>query len=199
MSKGKQERWFATLRAQFLPEVETSNITTLAELNESLWAWIECVYHQHEHSETGQTPLARYTAGLDQIKTVDPEVLRRAFLWRETRKVRRDATLALQGNIYQVDAHLAGHTVELRFDPFDLSRLDMFLDGQSVGPVKVVTQNRQMHLAVERLASEPAQPPKPKSQLDYLAALRTEYQTQQRRTAGRLEFARLLPADANKE
>jgi putative transposase len=182
-----------------MPEVEASAITTLAELNESLWAWIECVYHQHEHSETGQTPLARYTAGLDQIKTLDPEVLRRAFLWRETRKVRRDATLSLQGNIYQVDAHLARRTVELRFDPFDLSHLDMCLDGQPVGPVKVVTQNRQLHLAVERLATEPLQPPKPKSQLDYLAALRAEYQAQQLKAAGRLEFARLLPADDTKE
>ena len=70
----------------------------MTDLNESLWAWVECVYHQHVHSETGQTPLARYSAGLDQVKTVDPEVLRRAFLWREQRKVRRDATLALQGN-----------------------------------------------------------------------------------------------------
>ena len=198
-SKGKQERWFATLRAQFLPEVAVSNLTSLADLNESLWAWLECVYHQHAHSEIGQTPLARYSAGLDQVKTVDPEVLRRAFLWREQRKVRRDATLSLQGNTYQVDAHLARRTVELRFDPFDLSHLDMYLDGQSLGPVKVVIQNRQMHLAVERLATEPAQPPKPKSQLDYLAALRAEYQTQQLRAAGRLEFARLMPTAAAKE
>lgn len=42
-SKGKQERWFQTLRLQFLPEVEASQLTTLAELNASLWAWLECV------------------------------------------------------------------------------------------------------------------------------------------------------------
>ena len=46
------------------------------------------------HTETGQTPLARYTAGLDQVRSADPEILRRAFLWHEQRKVRRDATLA---------------------------------------------------------------------------------------------------------
>ncbi len=194
--RGKQERFFQTLQTQFLPEVETSDITTLAELNESLWAWLECVYHQREHSETGQTPLARYTAGLDQVHSVDPEVLRQAFLWREQRKVRRDATLALQGNSYQVDPHLAGRTVELRFDPFDLSQIEMFLEGRSLGVAIVVSQNRQKHLAVERLATEPLAPPKPKSSLDYLAALRAEYQAQQRRDAGTLQFARLLPPDA---
>ena len=85
-SKGKQERFFATLRAQFLPEVEASHLTTLTELNASLWAWLERIYHQHEHSETGQTPLARYTAGLDQVRSADPETLCRAFLWREPRQ-----------------------------------------------------------------------------------------------------------------
>jgi putative transposase len=193
--RGKQERFFETLQAQFLPEVATSDITTLAELNESLWAWLECVYHQREHAETGQTPLARYTAGLDQVRSVDPETLRTAFLWREQRKVRRDATLALQGNTYQVDPHLSGRTVELRFDPFDLSQVAMFLDGRALGVATVVTQNRQKHLAVARLATEPLTPPKPQSSLDYLAALRSEYQAQQRREAGRLEFARLLPPD----
>ncbi len=39
------------------------------------------------------------------------------------------------------------------------------------------------------------EPAKPKSALDFLAALRAEHQEQQRRELGRLEFARLLPAD----
>ena len=45
-AKGKQERFFETLRLQFLPEVEAANVTTLTELNESLWAWLEMIYHQ---------------------------------------------------------------------------------------------------------------------------------------------------------
>ena len=74
--RGKQERFFETLRLQFLPEVETSDITTLSALNESLWAWLECIYHQRVHSETEQTPLARYSAGLAQVRSVDPETTR---------------------------------------------------------------------------------------------------------------------------
>ncbi len=193
--KGKQERFFETARSQFLPEVEASQLTTLTDLNESLWAWLECLYHQHEHSETKQTPLARYTAGLAQVRTVDPETLRRAFLWREKRKVHRDATISLQGNRYSVEPQWAGHTLELRFDPFDLSHLELFLDGQSLGTASVLTQGRQRHLAVERLATEPPTPPKPQTSLDFLAALRAEYHTQQQHTLGRLPFAELLPPD----
>ncbi len=190
-AKGKQERFFETLRLQFLPEVETSNLTTLADLNESLWAWLECVYHQHEHSETHQTPLARYTAGLAQVRHADPETVRRAFLWREKRKVRQDATLSLQGNRYQVKPQWAGRSIELRFDPFDLSQIELYLDGTCLGLATVLVQNRQRHLAVERLATEPPDPPKPKSSLDYLAALRAEYQARQQHELGPLQFTQL--------
>jgi len=196
-AKGKQERFFETLRLQFLPEVEASNITTLTDLNESLWAWLECVYHQHEHSETKQTPLSRYTGGLDQVRHADPETVRRAFLWREKRKVRRDATLSLQGNRYQVEPHLAGRTLELRFDPFDLSQIELYLEDTRLGLATVVVQNRQRHLAVERLATEPPDPPKPKSSLDYLAALRAEYQAQQQRELGPLQFTQLSLPEAD--
>jgi putative transposase len=196
-AKGKQERFFETLRLQFLPEVEASNLTTLAELNDSLWAWLELIYHQHEHSETHQTPWARYTAGLDQVRHADPETVRRAFLWREKRKVRRDATLSLQGNRYQVEPQWAGRTLELRFDPFDLAHLELYLEGRALGLATVVIQQRQRHLAVEHLATEPPEPPKPKSSLDYLAALRAEYHTQQQRALGPLQFARVTAPEAN--
>jgi putative transposase len=191
--KGKIERYFETLRLQFLPEVEKSEISTLDELNQSFWAWLEIVYHRREHSETGQTPLQRYQEGIAQVRPADPEIIRKAFLWRETRKVRKDGCIELQGNIYQVDPVFAGRKLELHFDPFDLSHLELFFGGNSFGKATVIQQGREKHIAVEHLATQPLEPPKPKSSLDYLAALRTEYQTQQQQAAGRLQFARLRP------
>ena len=93
-----------------------------------------------------------------------------------------------------MDAHLAGRKLELRFDPFDLSNLEVLLDGVSLGKAAVVQQGREKHIAVENLATHSAQPPRPKSTLDYLAALRTEYQTQLRQEAGPLQFAKLPPS-----
>lgn len=192
-SKGKQERFFSTVRLQFMPEVETSEIATLTELNESFWAWLELIYHRSVHSETEQTPLERFQAGLNEIRSADAETLRKAFLWRETRKVRRDGRIELQGNTYQVPAQLAGRRIELRFDPFDLANLEIWLDSNHLGKATVTQQGREKHIAVERLATEPPQPTKPKSSLDYLAALRQEHQEILRKETGQLQFARLLP------
>jgi putative transposase len=154
---------------------------------------LECVYHRTIHSETEQTPLERYQQGLDTIRSADPEILRKAFLWRETRKVRKDGCIELQGNRYQVDPHLAGRKLELRFDPFDLSRMEVFLDGISQGQAIVLLQGREKHISVEHLATQPLSPPKPKSSLDYLAALRSEYQALQKKQAGQLHFALFPP------
>ena len=191
-SKGKQERWFLNVRQQFLPEVETSALATLSELNESFWAWLERVYHRKTHSETGQSPLERYQAGLASVRQADPEMLRKAFLWREKRKVRKDGRIALQGNTYRVDPQFVGRQIELRFDPFDLSMLEVWLDGNCFGKANVVQQGRERHIAVERLTPNPApQPAQPKSALDYLAVLRAEHQQQLRQQAGSLRFAQL--------
>jgi putative transposase len=191
-AKGKQERFFLTVRLQFMPEVEASEITTLTELNESFWAWLELIYHQHKHSETEQTPLERFQAGLAEIRSADAETLRKAFLWREMRKVRRDGRIELQGNTYQVPSSLAGRKVELRFDPFDLAHLEIWLDGNNLGKAAITQQGREKHIAVERLSTQTPETARPKSSLDHLAALRQEYQEKLRKEAGQLQFARLL-------
>jgi transposase InsO family protein len=191
-SKGKQERWFSTVRLQFLPEVETSAIATLSELNESFWAWLELVYHRSVHSETGQTPLERYQAGIGAVRQADGETLRKAFLWREKRRVRKDGRVELQGNTYRVDPQFVGRQIELRFDPFDLAVLEVWMDGNHFGKANVVQQGREQHIAVERLTPTAApQPAQPKTSLDYLAVLRAEYQQHLRQQAGTLRFTQL--------
>ena len=175
-----------------MPEVDTSALGTLAELNESFWAWLELVYHRKAHSETDQAPLDRYQAGITQVRQADGETLRKAFLWREKRRVRKDGRIELQGNTYRVDPQFVGRQIELRFDPFDLSVLEVWLDGNHFGKASVVQQGRVAHIAVERLTPNavPATA-QPKTSLDYLAVLRAEYQQYQRQQAGTLRFTQL--------
>jgi putative transposase len=159
---------------------------------------IRSVYHHHQHSETKQTPLERYTAALDHVRPADPETLRLAFLWREKRKVRRNATISLQSNVYQVDPALAGRTLTLHYDPFDLSHVELYLADRHLGTATVTVQKRQRHLQVERLVTDPPQPdPQPSSSLDFLAALREEYRVQRQQELGQLHFSHLTDGDAS--
>ena len=107
------------MREQFLVEVgDGSGIRDLAELNRLFQAWVETVYHQAAHSETGEPPIARWAkAAPDERAVPDTVTLREAFLWSERRKADKTALVSLHGNAYQVDAWLAGRYVELVFDP----------------------------------------------------------------------------------
>ena len=166
------ERFFEFVQSDFLPELPTSSVSTLSQLNESLLAWLEVVYHRKLHTETGQAPLERFRQDpAPATRPADPEQLRQAFLHRTRRKVRKTATVSFKGNRYKVPAYLRGKEIELRYDPFDLTRLevwynDTFLDLAELEEI-VTTNDPDVEL-------DPVPKPSPDSGLDYLALLRLE-------------------------
>jgi putative transposase len=97
--RGKIERFNRTVRDQFLVEIEAAGgAASLDELNRLFTAWLHQKYHRSVHSETGATPAERYhAAGRTPAPRPDPALLRRAFLWREQRRVSVTATVALHG------------------------------------------------------------------------------------------------------
>ena len=59
--RGKIERFFRTVREQFLVEVgDGAQVADLAEMNRLFQAWLETAYHRAVHSETGEAPAARW-------------------------------------------------------------------------------------------------------------------------------------------
>ena len=54
-------------------------------------------------------------------------------MWSETRMVTKVATVSLHGNVYEVDAALVGSKVEVVFDPFDLTTVEIRFHGRSMG------------------------------------------------------------------
>jgi transposase InsO family protein len=51
--RGKIERWFGSVRQQFLGNLEPKVLLSLEQLNERLWHWIETIYHRTPHSSFG--------------------------------------------------------------------------------------------------------------------------------------------------
>jgi transposase InsO family protein len=118
-SKGKMERWFRTLRAQFLSRLSAADTETLETLNRRLWAWVEGEYYQTPHRGLeDHTPLDRWAMSADQVRLPSPQLdLDALFLFEVKRRVMRDRTVSLNGTLFEVDAALVGHTVTLRYDP----------------------------------------------------------------------------------
>jgi len=172
--RGKIERWNRTVRDQFLVEIEAAGgVGTLDDLNRLFTAWLHQQYHRAVHSETGATPAQRYHAD-DRTPTTrpDPALLRRAFLWREKRRVTATATVSLHGNRYEVDAGLVGRVVDLLFTPFDLTVIDVEYQGKAMGRAIVHTIGRHVHPAVKPEAAAPVEA----TGIDYLHLLEQAHQ-----------------------
>jgi putative transposase len=199
--RGKIERFFRTVRAQFLVEItgdttgelavvpagnepggnEPSGraggrheVSDLSELNRLFTAWVEQVYHRRVHSETDTPPLARWTAG-GPFPLPTPDALAEAFLWAEHRMVTKTATVSLQGNTYQVDPALVGQRVELVFDPFDLTRVEVRLHGATAGHAVPHRIGRHAHLKARPETPPPAPTP---TGIDYARLIDAAHQAE---------------------
>ncbi len=190
--RGKIERLFRTVREQFLVELAVPGalaaVTDLARLNELFAAWVETVYHQRVHSETGHKPLERFlAAGPPALPSA--ALLREAFLWSHQRRVTKTATISLHANTYEVDAALIGRTVEVVFDPFDLTALQVRYQGRPMGTAVPHRIGRHVHPDAH---SDVAAPPAAPTGIDYLALVAAAHRA---RLAARINYTDLASTE----
>lgn len=158
--RGKIERYFRSVRQQFLANLDPQRTFSLPELNERLWAWIEQVYHLSEHGALGTTPLLRWQRDIERVRQLPPSTdLRRLFFYRLDRIVRRDSTFLLRGHFYEAPPQVAGETIEVRFDPLDLSQVEIYFQGQVQGLARLVDAVVNAKLPSPKPAPSPAPEP----------------------------------------
>jgi transposase InsO family protein len=171
-AKGKQERWFLTVRTQLLPTLTPADLQSLEALNRRLWAFVETEYHCAPHKGLDrQTPLDRWAQVGDEVRYLGRD-LDELFLAEARRKVQKDRVVSLNGKAYEVDASLVGETVTLRFDPALPGRPIQVQHADKVWTAKVVDlyancfvkRDRPSQALVEAPAEAPAPPADPPRQ-----------------------------------
>lgn len=135
--KGKCERWFRTVRENFMPQLSLHDLESLEKLNAALWDWIDHYYHQTIHSSTGQTPWERFIQGL-QCSRPAPENLEDHFRSRVLRRVGKDRVVSLNGKAFEAPIASIGRHLELRFPPDKPEEIEAFDQNQSLGFLKPV-------------------------------------------------------------
>ncbi len=102
-ARGKMERFWRTLRQGCLDFV--GELGSLHDLNVRLLAFVDQHYHLAPHGALfGQCPLQVYSDILDRNPdSLLEDDLRRALTVRERRRIRRDSTLSVDGNDYELD------------------------------------------------------------------------------------------------
>jgi putative transposase len=127
--KGKIERFFRTVRMQFLPGFKGK---TLEDLNEAFDLWLNDIYHQRKHSSTGQSPFERFTAHMECLRAA-PKELRDFFRKPARRRVGKDRTITLDGKLYEAPVDLIGKQVQLLYHESRPEQVEILYNQKSYG------------------------------------------------------------------
>jgi putative transposase len=134
--KGKIERFFRTVRGQFLPQLP--HLPTLEELNNAFGKYLEQDYHVRKHGGTGMSPIDRYRHDAKALRRA-PENLPEYFRKRVKRTVNNDRTVRLDGRLYEAPHGYIGQQVILRFENYE--RIEVFdCEGTSIGFLTALNQ-----------------------------------------------------------
>jgi transposase InsO family protein len=127
--KGKIERWFRTVRLQFLQKFTGK---TLQDLNTAFDKWLNEIYHQRKHSSTGETPFKRFTSSMECIRTAPPD-LKDHFRKTARRKVAKDRTITLNGNMFEAPVALIGRHVDVKYHEDTPQKAEVVYKSKSYG------------------------------------------------------------------
>lgn len=190
--RGKVEKFFQYVDRSFKPEayalIAAGKLTTLAQLNEYFWAWLEVAYHRKLHGTLKRTPQDQFAADPAPLKRVDPFRLRQVFLWQETRRVDKTGCFSLDGNTYEVSAVLVRKTITVRYDPYDLTLIQVWVGGEQYPDAQPLDLQRPRRREV---SPSPPIPPAPAQGINLLELAQRQYQAEKRQTLGELRFPRL--------
>lgn len=128
-SKGKVERFQLTVE-EFIREAELVKIKDLAHLNALYRAWLDEGYQHVEHEGIGKmTPMQAFQKDEKRIRFATPDECYDAFLHEETRAVDKAGCFSLNGIMFEAGVAFIRKKVDVRFDPFDLSVVEVWHGG----------------------------------------------------------------------
>jgi putative transposase len=155
-AKGKIERFFRTVREQFLSR--NLDLSSLAALNQAFIAWVEDEYNCRVHSSLQMKPIDRFGLDLNRIRFLPVcEANNELFFVQEDRLVRADNTFSLKNIRFEAPADLRSRRIQVRYDRkhFGANMAVVYFKNQRIGPARPVD-----FLANDRAPSAAGRPPR---------------------------------------
>jgi putative transposase len=115
---------------KFLQEAILEKVQTLEQLNKLFRDWLSEGYNHKVHSAlAGKSPAEAFSQDTKPLRFASPEVLREAFLWEKTPQVDKSGCISLNGLCYEVGVEYIRKKVVARYDPFDLTQIEIWYGG----------------------------------------------------------------------
>lgn len=137
-AKGKVERFFRTVRAQFLQL--KLDLSSFKVLNKQFHEWVENCYNSRTHSVLKMAPIDRFTVDRRLITYLPPSETNDELFYNETtRKVAKDNTFRFDSTRYETPIELSNRNITIRYPRNGAKRrVVIYYKGDRVGDATVV-------------------------------------------------------------
>ena len=146
-AKAKIERWFRTMKDQWMASLDIRDFHSLDELRGNLLAWAHLYNNTPHASLKGKTPQERFFSEPEQIRRLPQEQLDKDFLLEIERRVSADSVIVIDQIEYEVDFRFAKQRIRLRYSP-DMKEIFIVEPDNSLTPIWLL--NKQENADVKR-------------------------------------------------
>lgn len=148
--KAKIERWFRTMKDQWMSSLDIRDFNSLDELRGNLSAYVQ-KYNQTVHSSlSGKSPQDRFFSEPNRIRRLTDEEIENCFLLEIERRVSSDSVIVINQVEYEVDCRFAKQRIRLRYSP---GLKDIFIvetDG-TLTPIRLLNKTENAFVKREKI------------------------------------------------
>lgn len=148
--KAKIERWFRTLKDQWMAGLDMQDFHSLDELRGSLHSYVQR-YNQTPHSSLrGMTPQDCFFSESEQIRRLPADDIDKHFLLEIERRVSADCVIVIDQIEYEVDYRFARQRIRLRYSP-DMKDIFVVETDGTLTPIRLLNKTENALVKREKV------------------------------------------------
>ena len=148
--KAKIERWFRTMKDQWMAGLDMQDFHSLDELRGNLHSYVQ-QYNQTPHSSLhGMSPQDRFFSEPEQIRRLSANEIDKDFLLEIERRVSADSVIVIDQIEYEVDYRFAKQRIRLRYSP-DMKDIFVVESNGSLTPIRILNKTENAQIKREKV------------------------------------------------
>ena len=148
--KAKIERWFRTMKDQWMVALDIRDFHSLDELRGNLLAYVNTYNNSPHSSLKGKTPQERFFSEPECFHRLADDEIDKDFLLEIERRVSADSVIVIDQVEYEVNCRFAKQRIKLRYSP-DLKDIFIVETDGTLTPIRLLNKTENAFVKREKV------------------------------------------------
>ena len=148
--KAKIERWFRTMKDQWMASLDIRDFHSLDELRGNLHAYVNAYNNSPHSSLKGKSPQERFFSEPEHFHRLPENEFDKHFLLEIERRVSADSVIVINQIEYEVDCRFARQRIKLRYSP-DLKDIFIVEADGTLTPIRLLNKIENAFVKREKI------------------------------------------------